>query len=141
MGNTALLKRLTGDAESTLRLGESALEGFDTTLTRDHDYSFAVAQNLASDLAMLGETAEVRALGEATLVCLRKLMGENHPQTSGAPQIWSWTSASTALMTMRSRCPSIRCVAMRTPMMQIIRRQSPPRRGRRRDFNFDSPPI
>jgi tetratricopeptide (TPR) repeat protein len=141
LGNTALLRRLTGDVEGARRLDESALEGFDRTLTRDHDYSLTVAQNLASDLAMLGETAKARALGEDTLARLRELMGENHPQTlrcavnlimdlraDGAEDDAESLSADTTRRyadTYGVDHPETIAAA----------------EGRRRDFDFDPPPI
>ena len=57
MGNLAILRRLTGDPAEARRLDETALAGLDARLTRDHLFSLTVAVNLASDLAVLGETA------------------------------------------------------------------------------------
>jgi hypothetical protein len=61
-----------GRAESAPRPNESTLEGFGRTLTCDHDYSLAVAQNIASDCTMLGEDSLAR---------LRELAGEDHLHT------------------------------------------------------------
>jgi DnaJ-domain-containing protein 1 len=141
LGNTALLRRLTGDAEGALRLDESALEGLDRRLTRDHDYSLAVAQNLASDLAVLGETVKARALGEDTLARLRKLMGENHPQTLRC--------AVNLVMDLRADAADDDAESLSADTMRRYAdnygadhpETVAAAEGRRRDFDFDPPPI
>lgn len=141
LGNTALLRRLTGDAGGALRLDESALAGFDSILTRDHDYSLAVAQNLASDLAMLGETAKARTLGEDTLARLRELMGENHPQTLRC--------AVNLVMDLRADGAEDGAESLSADTMRRYTdtygadhpETVAATEGRRRDFDFDPPPI
>jgi tetratricopeptide (TPR) repeat protein len=83
IGNVALLKRVTGDADEARRLNSQALDGLDATLGRDHHYTLTVATNLASDLAALDSVRKARELGEDTCARLTALLGADHPATLG----------------------------------------------------------
>jgi tetratricopeptide (TPR) repeat protein len=83
LSNLALLRRVTGDADTARALDEQALEGLTAGLGPDHHYTLTVAMNLASDLAVLGLAQDARRLGEVTLAKLTALLGADHPHTLG----------------------------------------------------------
>jgi tetratricopeptide (TPR) repeat protein len=82
MGNLAILERIRdNNVERARQLNETALEGLENKLERDHHYSLTVAVNLATDLAALGDLKSAINLGRGTLRRLGVVLGEDHPAT------------------------------------------------------------
>jgi tetratricopeptide (TPR) repeat protein len=86
MGNLAILERIRdNNVERARQLNETALEGLENKLERDHHYSLTVAVNLATDLAALGDLKSAINLGRGTLRRLGVVLGEDHPATKPSP--------------------------------------------------------
>jgi hypothetical protein len=100
-----------------------------------------VAVNMASDLAVLGETIRARTLGEQTFAQLCDLLGENHPMTLGC-------AANLALDRMADNAvadaESLRADTI-SRYIDTLGPDHPDTRvataGNRIDFDFDPQPI
>jgi hypothetical protein len=100
-----------------------------------------IAINLASDLAMLDETAAARALGEDTLTRLSKLLGRDHPFALGC--------ATNLALDMRADGATAAADSLRADTMNRYETTlglghpdaTVASEGRRLDFDFDPPPI
>ena len=68
MVNLALLLRTHNEPEAALDRDQIALDGLTERLGPDHHYTLTCALNLASDLAVLGDTARAVEIGRETHV-------------------------------------------------------------------------
>ena len=77
-GNLAILLRRRGDLEAARELNERCLEGLQNVTSL---YALAIATNLASDLAALGERDTAVEFGQSTLAECTEKLGVEHPFT------------------------------------------------------------
>jgi tetratricopeptide (TPR) repeat protein len=141
LGNLAVLKRVTGDAEAAQELNRQALAGLSDRIGRDHHYSLTVATNLASDLAELGLHQEARTLGEDTRSRLSALLGPDHPLALGCA-----VNLSLDLKTLEEEAAA---ESLLNDALESYRPRLGPNHpdtvvasaGRRLDPDFDPPPI
>ena len=64
-------------------IDQEAFRNLTAGLGPSHHYTLTAATNLASDLSLLGQVAEARAIGEDTLQRLTMQLGPTHAHTLG----------------------------------------------------------
>ena len=110
-------------------------------LGQDHHYTLTVAVNLASDLAVLGDTDRALGIGDDTLARLGRVLGPDHPLTLGC--------AANMVIDYRRRDDEHAAERLAVDTMRRYRQTLgdghpdtvAAAEGRRLDFDFDSPQI